>query len=188
LLSRLETVGDCYYSCSFLPQLFFCPSGAVHVFNLPIFVAPVPPPLFNFGHSSSLQLSTMEEARMEEEMIAEAPGATTFTLYTPDFLQEEYSLSKQSLEEQKNELLGKDWLTSGLIHKIHSLFPTCSEIKTDDGNKRGPTAFEHKISQLFPPGNIFASFTQLDQAAYMFLVRGPSRSLVTPKASIAHIL
>ena len=137
---------------------------------------------------------------MNEEMIAEAPGATKFTLYIPDFLRE-YSLSDQSLEEQKNELLRKDWLTPGLVHQIHTLFPTCSEIKTDDDNKRDPTAFEHKISQLFPPGRIFASFKQLDQAADMFLgawaikktshskrVRGPSRRPVTQKASSAHIL
>jgi hypothetical protein len=49
----------------------------------------------------------MEEATMEEGLIAEAPGATTFTLYIPDFLQE-YSLSNKSLFEQKNKLLRKD--------------------------------------------------------------------------------
>jgi hypothetical protein len=82
----------------------------------------------------------MEEAMMNEEMIAEAPGATTFTLYIPGFLWE-YSLSEQPLEgQEKNELLQKDWLTSGLIHKIYSLFPTCSEIKTDDDNKCDPAA------------------------------------------------
>ncbi len=86
---------------------------------------------------------------MEVEMIAEAPGATTFTVYIPDFLRE-YILSEQSLEEQKNVLLRKDWLTSGLIHKICSLFPTCSEIRADNDKKRDPTAFEHKISPLFP--------------------------------------
>jgi hypothetical protein len=111
----------------------------------------------------------MEEATMNEEIFAEGPGATTFTLYIPDFLRE-YSLSEQSLEEQKNELLRKDWLTSGLIHEILSLYPTCSEIKTNDDNKRDPNAFEHKISQLFPPaGRIFASFKQLDQTSDMFL-------------------
>jgi hypothetical protein len=131
-------------------------------------MARVPLPLLISGQSSSLRLSTMEEATMNEEMFAEAPGATTFTLYIPNFLRE-YSLSEQSLEEQKNKLLRMDWLTSGLIHEIHSLYPTCSEIKTDDNNKRDPTAFEHKISQLFPTGRIFASFRQLDQAADMFL-------------------
>ncbi len=89
----------------------------VHVFNFPIFMAQVPLPLLILGQSSSLRLSTMDEATMEEEMIAEAPGATTFTLFIPGFLRE-YSPSEQSLEEQKNELLRKDWLTSGLTYEI----------------------------------------------------------------------
>jgi hypothetical protein len=59
----------------------------------------------------------MEEAMMEEASIADATGANTFTLYIPDFLQE-YSLSDKSLEEQKNELLRKDWLTSGPTYEI----------------------------------------------------------------------
>jgi hypothetical protein len=54
---------------------------------------------------------------MEEASIADATGANTFTLYIPDFLQE-YSLSDKSLEEQKNELLRKDWLTSGPTYEI----------------------------------------------------------------------
>jgi hypothetical protein len=37
----------------------------------------------------------MEEATMEEASIADAPGATTFNLYIPDFLQE-YSLPDKS--------------------------------------------------------------------------------------------
>jgi hypothetical protein len=41
----------------------------------------------------SLFFATMEEATMEEALIAEAPGATTFPLYIPDFLVQKYSLS-----------------------------------------------------------------------------------------------
>jgi hypothetical protein len=102
-------------------------------------------------------------------MSPEEPGVTTFTIYIPNFL-EEYSFSKQSLEQQKNEILQKDWwLTSGLIREIELLFPARSEVKIDDDNKRDPTAFQQKISQLFAPGHMFASFKQLDQAADMFL-------------------
>jgi hypothetical protein len=96
------------------------------------------------------------------------PGVTTFTIYIPKFL-EEYSLSEKSLDQQKKELLQKDWLTSGLIGEIEALFPCRSEIKSDNDNKRDPRAFQHKIAQLFPSGRIFASFKQLDQAADMFL-------------------
>jgi hypothetical protein len=111
----------------------------------------------------------MEEVTMEEAMIADAPGATTFTIYIPDFLQE-YSLPKKSLEEQKKELLWKDWLTSGLTHEIGTLFPTRTEIQINDDNERDPIAFQHKIvAQLFPFGCIFASFKQIDQAADIIL-------------------
>jgi hypothetical protein len=102
-------------------------------------------------------------------MNPEEPGATTFTIYVPTFLLQEYSLSEQSLEQQKNELLQKDWLTTGLIGEFESLFPSHSEIKIDDDNKRDHHAFQHKIAQLFPSGCIFASFKQLDQAADTFL-------------------
>jgi hypothetical protein len=130
----------------------------------------------------------MEEATMEEALIAEAPGTTTFTLYIPDFLQE-YSLSDKSLVEQKNELLRKDWLTSGLTYEIEAMFPTPTDIQVNDDDKRDEIAFQHKIAQLFPVGRIFASFKQIDQAADMFLgVPGLSRRPATPKASSAHIL
>jgi hypothetical protein len=110
----------------------------------------------------------MEEATMEEALIAEAPGVTTFTLYIPDFLQE-YSLSDKSLDEQKNELLRKDWLTSGLTYEIQAMFPTPTDIQVNDDNKRDPIAFQHKIAQQFPVGHIFASFKQIDQAADIIL-------------------
>ncbi len=42
--------------------------------------------------------ATMQEVTIEEETIAEVPGATTFTLYIPDFVQE-YSLSGKTLDE-----------------------------------------------------------------------------------------
>jgi hypothetical protein len=66
---------------------------------------------------------------MEEPMNPEEPGVTNFTIYIPNLLQE-YSLSEQSLEQQKNELLRKDWLTSSLlIGESESLIPSRSEIK-----------------------------------------------------------
>jgi hypothetical protein len=40
-------------------------------------------PFATSHHCLSLCLSTMEDARMEEETNAEAPGATTFTIYIP---------------------------------------------------------------------------------------------------------
>jgi hypothetical protein len=79
------------------------------------------------------------------------------------------SIAAIPLEEQKNELLQKDWLTSGLTHEIETLFPTHIEIQINDDNKCDPIAFQHKIPQLFPFGLIFASFKQINQAADLFL-------------------
>jgi hypothetical protein len=112
----------------------------------------------------------------------------TYTIYIPNFLQE-YDLSEQSLEQHKIELLQKDWLCSGLLHEIEQLFPSQSEIKANDDNKRDPLAFQQKISQLFSPGRIFASFKQLDQAADMFLgawavKKIHTRSIMTPASNV----
>jgi hypothetical protein len=128
--------GNCWLPLWFWPLIFPQLLNfvlTVHVFNLSIFMSRVPLPLLISGQNSSSRLSTMEEATMNEEMFAEAPGATTFTLYIPNFLRE-YSLSEQSLEEQKNELLRKDWLTSGLIQRSR-LMTTTSVIQLPSNTK-----------------------------------------------------
>ena len=117
---------------------------------------------------ATMEEPTMEQTTIEEEIPAEVPGATTFTLYIPDFVHE-YRDSAKTQDEQNSELLQKDWLTSGLIHEIETLFPNPSEINTDDDNKRDSLAFQRKIALLFPCGRMFASFKQIDQAADMFL-------------------
>jgi hypothetical protein len=136
------------------------------------------PPLV-IGQRLSLCISLMEEGRMdeatmehatfEEQTHAEVLDATFFTLYIPDFVQEEYSLSGKTLDEQNTQLLQKDWLTPGLIHEIETLFPNPSEINSDDDNRRDPIAFQRKIALLFPCGRIFVSFKQINQAANTFL-------------------
>jgi hypothetical protein len=82
---------------------------------------------------------------MEEPMSPEEPSAITFTIYIPDFL-EEYSFSELSLEQQKNELLQKDWFSSGIIREIELLFPARSEVNVDNDNKRDANAFQQNIS------------------------------------------
>jgi hypothetical protein len=88
----------------FPPIVLFCPS-IVRFVSSDVYGAgpsastPHCPPALLIARRSSLFSATMEEAS-----IADAPGATTFTLNIPDFLQE-YSLSNKSPEEQKNELL-----------------------------------------------------------------------------------
>jgi hypothetical protein len=73
-----------------------------------------------------------------------------------------------TLDEQNTQLLQKDWLTTGLLEESEALFQSLLEIKANNQNKCDPIAFQHKIAKLFPPGRIFASFKQLDQAADMF--------------------
>ncbi len=111
---------------------------------------------------------TMVEETRDDESIAQGPFESIFNIFIPEFLPE-YSLSSLTLDEQNTQLLQKDWLTTGLVEEIEALFPSSSKIKANDDNKRDPTAFQHKIAKLFPPGRIFASFKQLDQAADMFL-------------------
>jgi hypothetical protein len=59
-----------------------------------------------------------------------------------------YRDSAKTQDEHNSELLQKDWLTSGLIHEIETLFPNPSEINTDDDNKRDSLAFQRKIALL----------------------------------------
>jgi hypothetical protein len=121
----------------------------------------------------TLEEETTEEETREEETTedgtnAQVPFDSTFTIYIPDFLPE-YNLSSLSLDDQNQQLLQKDWLTTGLQDEIQALFPKSHEIKANDDNKRDPIAFQRQISKIFPSGRIFASFKQLDQAADMFL-------------------
>jgi hypothetical protein len=116
----------------------------------------------------------MEEETREDKSIAQGPFESIFNIFIPEFLPvpeflPEYSLSSLTLDEQNTQLLQKDWLTTGVVEEIEALFPSSSKIKADNDNKRDPIEFQHKISKLFPPGRIFASFKQLDQAADMFL-------------------
>ena len=130
----------------------------------------------------------MEQTTIEEQIPAEVPGATTFTLYIPDFVHE-YRVSAKTQDKQNSELLRKDWLTSGLIHKIETLFPNPSEINSDDDNKRDSVAFQCKIALLFPCGRMFASFkSKLTKQQICSLALGLSRRRCNPKASSAHIL
>jgi hypothetical protein len=91
-----------------------------------------PPP--EVPQSMEESLTPKEPGTTVDPVTPKVPGVTTFTIYIPNFL-EEYSLSEQSLEQQKNELLQKDWLTSGLTGEIEALFPCHSEIKNDNDNK-----------------------------------------------------
>jgi hypothetical protein len=89
------------------------------------------------------------------------------TLYLPDFLESELQ-SGDDIQVINKRLLGKNWLTTGLVEEISSLFPKAADISSSSG-ERNKEMFVDNCTQLFEKGRIFASFKQLDQTADMFL-------------------
>ncbi len=76
-----------------------------HHFYFPTMETPLTP---EAPGTTEEPLAPKEPCPMEVPVTPNEPGVTTCTIYIPNFL-EEYSLSEQSLEQQKNELLRKDW-------------------------------------------------------------------------------
>jgi hypothetical protein len=66
------------------------------------------------------------------------------------------------------EMLKEDWLTDDLRLEIQSFFPDSKE-KDGSAGQHCLESFKRTISVLFPPGRVFASFTQLVQASKLFL-------------------
>ena len=85
-----------------------------------------------------------------------------------------YALYMQEVEDglktpkmASTEMLKEDWVTDDLRHEIQSFFPNSNE--KDGSGQRCLQSYKRKISVLFPPGHVFASFTQLVQASKLFL-------------------
>jgi hypothetical protein len=70
-----------------------------HHFDFPTMETPLTPEAP--GNSMEEPLIPEEPCPMEVPVTPDEPGVTTCTIYIPNFL-EEYSLSEQSLEQQKN--------------------------------------------------------------------------------------
>ena len=88
-------------------------------------------------------------------------------LYIPDFLESDLK-SGDTIQEINLRLQEKNWLTTGLVDEISSLFPTSVDVDLSTG-ERDKAKFVENCQQLFPVGRIFASYKQLDQVANMFL-------------------
>jgi hypothetical protein len=69
-----------------------------HHFDFPTMETPLTP---KAPGTTEEPLTPEEPGTMEVPVTPNEPGVTTFTIYIPNFL-EEYSLSEQSLEQQKN--------------------------------------------------------------------------------------
>jgi hypothetical protein len=88
-------------------------------------------------------------------------------LCIPDFLEAELK-SGDAIQEINLRLQEKNWLTTGIIAEISSLFPTAVDVNPSTG-ERDEAKFVENCQPLFPLGRIFASHKQLDQVAKMFL-------------------
>ena len=78
----------------------------------------------------------------------------------------------KSHEEIHADLSVRNWITTGLLSEIQSMYPTASESRTNAVTAvcyRDLDAFNSKCTSLFPKDRVFMSKTQLDQAANHFL-------------------
>jgi hypothetical protein len=88
-------------------------------------------------------------------------------IYIPDWLDAELtSLDPYPMIRERIEV--KNWLTHGLIEEIQEAFPTAGDLEVGTG-VRNKEVFADKCTQLFPPGRVFASNKQVEQAASRFL-------------------
>jgi hypothetical protein len=98
------------------------------------------------------------------------PSVNQATVSIPEFRDMFMNQLAEGMEDPKTlskNMLKRDWLTPDLRLEIQSLFPEAHE--KDDSGLRNHESYERKISILFPPGRVFASFTQLVQASKLFL-------------------
>ena len=97
------------------------------------------------------------------------PPGSNDTLYIPDFVTEH--VHDDMTEEDKLAahalFLKKDWLTPGLIAEIHGHFPQNEDICAETGQRSMESFKEHCI-KLFPLNRVFASSSQILQAAKEF--------------------
>jgi hypothetical protein len=102
--------------------------------------------------------------------LASTPSDNNAVVSIPVFCDLYMKKLVDGLDEPKKlsaEMLKEDWVTDELRLEIQSLFPEPHE--KDDSGLHCHEAYKCKISILFPPGHVFASFTQLVQASKVFL-------------------
>jgi hypothetical protein len=89
------------------------------------------------------------------------------TVYIPDWLEMELGTG-EPLSVIREQVEVKNWLTKGLLDEIAASFPSAGDIAVGTGS-RDKACFEEHCRKLFPPGRIFASNKQVEQAACRFL-------------------
>ena len=78
-------------------------------------------------------------------------------------------LNEFNTREIAKELEGYNWLTKTLQEEVIQCFPTKEDIDRCIDNQRNKEEFVKKASKIFVQGRCFASHTQLDQVAKLFL-------------------
>jgi hypothetical protein len=88
-------------------------------------------------------------------------------VFIPDFFESEL-LSGDLFEDIQDHLQGKNWLSTGLVNKIITLYPTTTDVNphTRECDK---DCFTDNCNLLFPNDHIFASEKQIEQIPDMFM-------------------
>ena len=89
-------------------------------------------------------------------------------LHCPEFIPNLYDINKFPLNETKNVLSKKSWITPELRNEVLKLFPTKEDIDVSDGNCRDRAAFAKNTSILFTIDRIFYSHKQFYQVADLY--------------------
>ena len=111
------------------------------------------------------------------------PPGSNDTLYIPDFVTEHVHEDRTEEEKLAAHALfhKKDWLTPGLIAGIHGYVPQDEDNCTETGQRSMESFKEHCI-KLFPLNCVFASSSQILQAAKEFWdARGVSSTCLGKK-------
>ena len=113
--------------------------------------------------------TTSSEDSEEDNALNNNNNTRECRLYIPSFL-EAYDIannwnSKSVIEELKK----KDWMPTSLKREVMSLCYKRQGTESTLDNSRDMSGFATSCEKLFPCGRIFASPTQLDQVANMFL-------------------
>jgi hypothetical protein len=100
--------------------------------------------------------------------LPDSPGSNN-TLYIPEFVTKHVhdDTSKEEMLTAHALFLKKNWLTPGLIAEIHRYFPQNKDICAETGQRR-MVSFKDHCLKLFPVNHIFASSSQISQAAKEF--------------------
>ena len=90
-------------------------------------------------------------------------------IYVPEFLVQYEDFEKFPPDVCCKRLEDKNWITDGLRAEINDQCFSRDNADPNNRNQRSGADFQAACLHLFPPGRVFASYKQLQQAADIFL-------------------